>query len=522
MDPFTLILLCGGALYLAARKATSPSSGTSGGQAALPSNTGTPTVANTNPLASIGQIGGAAGIVAGTAAAAVAAYQAGQSLDASINPNSNLASKTVAGVAGAVVVASVGAIALIAVLAGGLLATLGPIGAILIGVAVLTYAVFVGIQDLVRLQYGQAGARKDYASQLANFTKQCQDHVTIGAGANGAVVSQVEIDRQLVPFVEGWQTRLNWSAYQGWLQQKNVTVPGDVTVVLAAVGDTPGPAVKAGQNLPGTSVPLSSDLQWHVNFAVDRGYFVGDCDGMRSVGQDIGAFRNDALTSLQSDWVRAHCPPSEIVVGYAPSLASGSVQGQPTDASAPSILPVAVTGGSVGATVQNVRQSSGNLVTVYIWSGTWPTHDSTVETADTWTLALKNFGGPDKLQNQGCYRLYVPGLPQLTPGQSFLNSAQLAQQSAALKNVTLKPISVQLTYQQIPITWSDPRRPEFFNAGYLFGNFSIYKGCANGLTPKGDVKQLRAALAKRQFEGVINDDGSLTYSGATYHWNNPN
>jgi hypothetical protein len=55
-----------------------------------------------------------------------------------------------------------------------------------------------------------------------------------------------------------------------------------------------------------------------------------------------------------------------------------------------------------------------------------------------------------------------------------------------------------------------------FQAGWVLANFGIYKATAESV--KGDVKKLREALNKKEFEGDILDDASLVYFGVRSHW----
>lgn len=64
--------------------------------------------------------------------------------------------------------------------------------------------------------------------------------------------------------------------------------------------------------------------------------------------------------------------------------------------------------------------------------------------------------------------------------------------------------------------YKDPKRNDYALGGWVMGDYSLYR--AAGEREKGDVKKLREALARREFEGVINNDGSLTYGGNTVHW----
>lgn len=64
--------------------------------------------------------------------------------------------------------------------------------------------------------------------------------------------------------------------------------------------------------------------------------------------------------------------------------------------------------------------------------------------------------------------------------------------------------------------YKDGKRKGYFVAGWVLANFALYRGVAT--EGKGDVSKLRAALKKHQFEGVVNDDGTLSYAGVTADW----
>jgi hypothetical protein len=62
----------------------------------------------------------------------------------------------------------------------------------------------------------------------------------------------------------------------------------------------------------------------------------------------------------------------------------------------------------------------------------------------------------------------------------------------------------------------DPRRDNYYSGGLLMGNFTLYRSVAkqakkDSKTHEEFVKTLRDALARKVFEGIINEDGSLTY-----------
>lgn len=84
----------------------------------------------------------------------------------------------------------------------------------------------------------------------------------------------------------------------------------------------------------------------------------------------------------------------------------------------------------------------------------------------------------------------------------------------------LAPSDRALVFKGIESTdsYTNPEfRTKYYLAGFVMGDFSIYRKFAKDC--KGDIKKLRAAIAAHQFEGTINDDGSLSYGGVTTHWN---
>jgi hypothetical protein len=101
--------------------------------------------------------------------------------------------------------------------------------------------------------------------------------------------------------------------------QKGVRVDGSPYdgIGSSSRSGIPG-TVRLGGTFPGTSTKVTADLLWHFNFAIDRGYWVGDGEGMRTLGGPTPRF--DALfvpnsrwpLSKGNDWVLAHCPPEEL------------------------------------------------------------------------------------------------------------------------------------------------------------------------------------------------------------------
>jgi hypothetical protein len=66
------------------------------------------------------------------------------------------------------------------------------------------------------------------------------------------------------------------------------------------------------------------------------------------------------------------------------------------------------------------------------------------------------------------------------------------------------------------IQYKDPQRDKWALAGFIMGDFTIYKKIAEDC--KGDVKTIQDAARKRQFEGTVDSNGTLTYMGATINW----
>lgn len=64
--------------------------------------------------------------------------------------------------------------------------------------------------------------------------------------------------------------------------------------------------------------------------------------------------------------------------------------------------------------------------------------------------------------------------------------------------------------------YRDKKRDGYFAAGWVLANFSLYRSTAQDA--KGDLKKLRDAVHKHTFEGVVNEDGTLSYAGMTADW----
>lgn len=322
--PLVPIVLGGVALLALVKKAPPSSPPKSGGETPSPQPEDN---ANAIQTDANGTPSTAAGFLAAVGAA-VSAGIGGKALDQAINPNSNTFSQTAGGIAigvsaGVAVLAVSGALAPILLALGITAVAAGPFAAIFVAVAVAIYALIVVVQDLVRLQYGQAGAREDFAKQYGELYSQAERSLI--ANPDAKAKTQAERERILVPFVEGFMARLNWSAYQKHMQQKGVIVSGDSALAKNTyfIGI---PKVEKGGTFPGTSTKVTDDLLWHLNWAVDRGYVVAESSGMRKLGAICQNFyaifdrASGAPRSLTNEFVLSHCPKDELVSEEIPAV----------------------------------------------------------------------------------------------------------------------------------------------------------------------------------------------------------
>lgn len=314
--PLPLIPLAIGAvaLLVATRKAASPASTPQLGAGLAPTK-----ATDDTPTTNAAQgPGGALGGIVAAVGAAIAAGIGGKAIDEAINPNSNQFSQTAAGIAigvpvGLGVLALSGAMGPILTFLG--LASLIPFVGVIIGVVaavlVLTYVVIIFAQDLARLQYGQAGARRDFVKQKNEIYGHAMEMAQ--AHPDAAVKDMVAVERQLVPFVEGYMARLNWAAYVGYMAKKGVVVSAEPGAALKYRGfpwaDKGLKGSSVAGTFPGSEVLVTDDLLWHFNWYIDRGYLVGFGEGMRKV--DAVPEFNSGWLSDDPAWVLAHCPPAE-------------------------------------------------------------------------------------------------------------------------------------------------------------------------------------------------------------------
>jgi hypothetical protein len=331
VDPFTL-----GALGIAAYTLLKKPRASSGGVVATaqppnslsviaqPTNVQTAQNAIANTLGGIPIIGNA--IASGVAV--------GTTVDKTFNGNSNGFSQAIGGLAVATI--TVSAVLVPIMIAVGLAAAVAwPVAGIIIAVAVLTYAIVVIVQDLVRLQYGQNGARLDFVKQFNQlYSGQCQRLASNPTTAN--IMKQSDIERQVQPFVEGFMARLNWSSYQSIMAKKGIIVSGsfDDIPYSSLIGPSSSksgiPFITQPGVFPGTNTSVTDDLLWHVNWFVDRGYLVANCLGCRGFvnppdfGVDLFGVMNWEK-SKQNDWVRSHCPSNEMLTVTVPDPTDATI-----------------------------------------------------------------------------------------------------------------------------------------------------------------------------------------------------
>lgn len=328
MEP--LLLLAGGAavLWIAKQSKTAAPLASNQDNPNLPVVTNQPapaTSVSSSPLATVPIVGT---IVSGIQAGA----KIGAAVDLALNPNTNRASQQGAKVLGsvAVVTLSVAAIlvAILPVFAPFILAAT----AIILAVVAAVYTLWVWVDDIHALQYGQGGARKDYLKQYTGFVQSLQS--SIAQQGSNPPMSQVQIDRIIVPFAEGYMARLNYTAYQALMATRQFNVQTDLSALFPiSIGTAPNlfPAMPAAGKgyLPGTTVMQTADSLWDQRWGYDRGKFVGaDCDtvatgartwddppGWRS-GNGVGGGRQ----STDQAWILEHTPPDELVSIDAPTL----------------------------------------------------------------------------------------------------------------------------------------------------------------------------------------------------------
>lgn len=215
--------------------------------------------------------GGTAGQAAIVAGAAVAGYSLGQAMDKWIlGGDSDAVTQLAGGAAGAVIVGITAALAI------GWVG--GPFFAIVVAVAAFAYAVVVIVDDAEKLSYGQEGATRDYNTHWYDVYNRCFTNLRAGASPT---VTDLQIERKLTPFVDGYMEQLNYLSYLQWMQS-----PSGVT-------------------------ELGLDIQGKAIHGSIRGYFVGGIEELDGKGGLV--FPGNKLNrSMQPLWVRRVVPAREI------------------------------------------------------------------------------------------------------------------------------------------------------------------------------------------------------------------
>lgn len=149
---------------------------------------------------------GLAGVLNSIASTVAAGAAAGAAIDKSINPNSTSGSQAAGAVAGGVAAAVTVAFAALGWLTG-------PLYPVIMFVVAATYIFIVVISDAIAFNYGQNGARKDYAAQRDKLLMSCKAKLaTANPGA-----TDTDIARMAIPYVDGYMKELNQLAFRKWM-----------------------------------------------------------------------------------------------------------------------------------------------------------------------------------------------------------------------------------------------------------------------------------------------------------------
>lgn len=435
-----------------------------------------------------GDIAKTAGAFAAVVAAAVAVGTLGAKLDEALNPNSNEFSQIVAGVtfaaaAGAIVGAATGLLSTLLVAVGASAALAWPIAGAILAVAAVVYALTLVAQDLARLQYGQAGARNDYAKQYFDLYQQLRD----SALATDPALTEGILEQKIRPFIKGYLARLNWAQHQRWLQSKirggPVVVSGDVRDVAGWIAPggvfMPGsfpdgiPILKEGGAFPGTNVVPSEAQLWDFTWPLDRGYLIGESPSMRPIGPT-------------PPWDTLHGPEYVAVARARLEIAEARAQDVAERAALiakgapPELITHAISSG-IGSSFGGLNAKLPVINrTISAPNPEWAAYQSVVNPA----------GGVGHFEYQARINSTV-GFSVFQKQQAF--------------DLSIKD----------PVA-TDAQTAAYYLTGWVFADFSMYKEAAKSV--KGNVTALRQLAITKAFEGDIGDDGALTYLGVRRHY----
>ena len=228
--------------------------------------------------------------------------QVGAVVDKAVNKNSDGATQTGAQVGGALI-GGAAALASLGVFSGAIFAALAFF-------AVASYLVLLSLDDAAKLAYGQNGARKDWEKQWEKVHDACFTRLRAKADPR---TTDAEIERELIPLVDGYMRELNRIAFKKFMASgEGPNTPGEV------FGPTKGIVIS---NL-GNKVTVGQKWVW----GWARGKFVGRQPGnAKEMGKDlIALFKSTSeadpmfpdeilLHSFQKDFAIKYCPPNEIV-----------------------------------------------------------------------------------------------------------------------------------------------------------------------------------------------------------------
>lgn len=163
-------------------------------------------------------LGASAGEVGAIMAAAAVGYAGGKAADKLISGgDSTPLTQNAGGLAGATIMVATMLIAF------GEIA--GPLYGVLVAVAVIAYALCIFINDFEELQYGQAGALRDFNKHWDKTYASC--FFKLRSNPNFAQYSDLQLKRTLTPFIDGFMEELNRLQFDKWLKTgKGITEAG--------------------------------------------------------------------------------------------------------------------------------------------------------------------------------------------------------------------------------------------------------------------------------------------------------
>lgn len=244
---FTLVYVARNGSGVTAKTPALPSTGT--GNSAL-ANNGQQGLSNGAAAAST-----AAGTVGGIVATIGAGIAIGGSVDKSINPNSNAGTQAAASALGGLAAAGV------VLLSMGWIAP--PLFAVLLVVVAFAYTLVLLISDGAAQAYGQDGARADFQKQWHATHDSAFAKLKLSADPS---TTDEEIERQLMPFIDGYMVDLNRRALAKWM------VGGRASLIFSGIEPLLPDWLASIMSARQVESPSDDQLVWSYGFT--RGKFV--------------------------------------------------------------------------------------------------------------------------------------------------------------------------------------------------------------------------------------------------------